>query len=153
MFSIKNQSLRLRKCQSSDYRFCHDISKRAMAPYFDKYFGGWDSKIFKKNFKISQISIIEYKQRRIGLYAREIKDDYLHILNIQVSGNFQGKGIGSFILAQLEKKAKEKKLKKLSLQVFKGNPAIKLYKKTGFKPIKTKNRSVFMEKNLNNPNV
>lgn len=146
MFTVKNSSLKLRMCRADDYRFCHDISKRAMAPYFDKYFGGWESKIFKKNFKTAQICIIKYKQRRIGLYSHEYGANHLHILNIQVSGNYQNKGIGSFVMQKLESEAKKKKLNKISLQVFKDNPAIKLYKKIGFKPIKTKNNSVLMEK-------
>ena len=148
MILINNRQLNIRKCRPDDYLFCHSISRRAMESYFDKYFGGWNSQIYKKNFKPAQIAIIEYKQHRIGLYAREIIGKQLYILNIQVSGNFRNKGIGFFILKKLENEAIKKKLTKMSLQVFKDNPAIILYKKTGFKKIKIKNHSVLMEKNF-----
>ncbi len=52
---------------------------------------------------------------------------------IIISGNFRGKGIGTLLLQELQKLAKEKfHINLLHLEVYDGNPAIKLYQRNGF---------------------
>ena len=53
---------------------------------------------------------------------------------IIVDKNHRGKGVGSKILIEMIKLAKEKfKIKLLHLEVYEGNPAITLYERFGFK--------------------
>lgn len=53
---------------------------------------------------------------------------------IVVDKEYRGKGIGSALLKELFKLAKERfKLEMLHLEVYTGNPAIKLYERLGFK--------------------
>lgn len=57
------------------------------------------------------------------------------LFSIIVKENMRGKGIGSALLKQLMKHAKEKfKIEILHLEVYDGNPARRLYERHGFKP-------------------
>jgi GNAT superfamily N-acetyltransferase len=69
----------------------------------------------------------------------------LYIGNICVDTNSRGKGVGKFLLDNIVKYAKNKKCKRIILDVSKENTiAINLYKKMGFK--KTREKSSFLYK-------
>jgi ribosomal-protein-alanine N-acetyltransferase len=58
-----------------------------------------------------------------------------HITNIAVNAEFRRRGIGSAIMLELEKKAREKKAVRILLEVRPSNdPALKTYKKLGYMP-------------------
>ena len=55
------------------------------------------------------------------------------LLSILVDKEYRGQGVGSALLKELEKVAKERHgLKMLHLEVYDGNPAIHLYQKHGY---------------------
>ncbi len=138
----------IRKYTGNDYRFCYNISKRSMSPYIDKYWGGWNPKIFREYFSKGNVRIVEYRNRRIGLYVFEFKKDHSYINNIQISRQFRKKGLGALLMNLIEKESKERKLSKIQLGIFKENPAIKLYERLGYKKIKDCGSSIIMEKKI-----
>jgi ribosomal protein S18 acetylase RimI-like enzyme len=117
-----------------------------MSPYVEKYWGGWNSQIYRKTFNPKNIKIIVCKNRRIGLYNHELRDEFAYIVNIQVTKSYQNKGIGSFVLKTIECEAIKKNYKKIRLEVFKDNPSKNLYKKIGYRIIKVKKHSIVMQK-------
>jgi ribosomal protein S18 acetylase RimI-like enzyme len=75
----------------------------------------------------------------------KLKDKELYIGNICVDKNFQGRGVGKFLLDNITSYAKKNNCKKIILDVSKENKiAIGLYKKMGFKI--TRERSSFLWK-------
>jgi GNAT superfamily N-acetyltransferase len=55
------------------------------------------------------------------------------LLAIIVDKNYRNKGIGTKLIREIEKRAKEKfNIKNLHLEVYEGNPAHSLYKRMGF---------------------
>lgn len=69
----------------------------------------------------------------IKLLTTDKSDDDYYLSNISVAEEHQGKGIGTFILENSFKIAKEKKCKKIILDVDINNEgAFKLYKRVGF---------------------
>ncbi len=145
---IGSLKLNIRKCTDNDYQFCYNISKRNMSPYINKHWGGWKPKMFNKYFNKGNIRIVEYRNRRIGLYAFEFKKDHSYINSIQISRQFRKKGLGTLLMNLMEKESKERKLSKIQLGIFKENPAIKLYERLGYKKIKDCSSSIIMEKKI-----
>ncbi|MFQ3195969.1 MAG: N-acetylglutamate synthase-like GNAT family acetyltransferase [Colwellia sp.] len=76
-------------------------------------------------------SIILMNKQPIGLIKLGVLADKLHIRQLQISPQYQGKGVGSKVLALVKKKAKELKLP-LTLNVLLANPVISLYLRHGF---------------------
>lgn len=148
LISINKSQLNIRKCTSDDYWFYYNLVKRNMFLYIKKHLGGWNSKVFRKNFNSKNIKIIQYKNRRIGLYDCIPKKGFLFIQNIQLSGNFQKKGIGSLMLRLIEDEAKKRKLNSIRLNVIKDNPARDLYKRFGYKIVAYEKPFTVMEKRV-----
>jgi len=76
-------------------------------------------------------SIIMINKQPIGLVKLGLLADNLHIRQLQISPQYQGKGIGSKVLVLVKEKAKELRLP-LTLNVLLANPAISLYLRHGF---------------------
>jgi hypothetical protein len=61
----KTFEIKLRSCLGNDYKFIHGLAKQNMEPYVEKYWGKWNEKKFKSDFKKENIKIIKLcnKQR------------------------------------------------------------------------------------------
>lgn len=70
----------------------------------------------------------------INLYLQPSEKLKHHaLLAIIVKKSMRGKGLGTLLLEAIKKRAKELGLEFLQLEVYEGNPAIRLYKRSGFK--------------------
>jgi len=91
------------------------------------------------------ISFVKYKAVLTAYYNGEVagivnlylqtyqKLKHQSLLAIIVKSDLRGKGIGSMLLKEIEKLAKDQfNIKFLHLEVYEGNPAIKLYERHGF---------------------
>jgi ribosomal protein S18 acetylase RimI-like enzyme len=90
-------------------------------------------------FKIKGVKeFVQFMMRAIPLASvEEAEDDEYFISNLAVSPEKQGKGLGSHILAQVEKKAVTLGFKKISLTVDVDNErARRLYERNGFTVVK-----------------
>jgi ribosomal protein S18 acetylase RimI-like enzyme len=101
---------------------------------------------YKKNYKDASYQLILYKNKAAGrLYLWET-DKEIHIIDISLLPEFQGKGIGRQILTDIIQSAKEKN-KIVALRVVPDNPAKKLYEKLGFNTISKEATRDYMECN------
>lgn len=142
------ENTRIRNCAAADYRFVHGLSKRNMEEYVKKYWGKWDSRKFKADFKKENIKIINYNNRKIGFFDVTHKGSITYLNNIQIIDSFQGKGIGKNMIAMIETGGKKAGAEKIQLQVFKKNRAKLFYRKLGYNIVKSSAYSVIMEKGL-----
>jgi ribosomal protein S18 acetylase RimI-like enzyme len=145
---MKKIDFKTRKCKKDDYWFCYNLAKRNMEEYISKYWGGWDPKKYRQDFKKRNVNIIMHKGRRIGLYNYEKRPGHVFVVDMQISKNYQGKGIGTSILRRIEKEARKSDINKIRLEVFKDNPARKLYKTVGYTKIRDRKYSIVSEKSL-----
>ncbi|TWX55803.1 GNAT family N-acetyltransferase [Colwellia hornerae] len=76
-------------------------------------------------------SIILMNEQPIGLIKLGVLTDKLHIRQLQIAPQYQGKGIGGKVLALVIKKSKVLRLP-LTLNVLLANPVISLYLRHGF---------------------
>ena len=138
----------VRNSTESDYRYCYRITKINMFSYFTKYWWGWKSGCFRWDFVPEETYIILKNNRRIGFYTLIEKPDFFYINNIQITPPMIGKWIGSYIMKIIEKVAFESKIDSIRLEVFKDNPAKKLYDRFNYETIEDKWKSVIMEKKI-----
>lgn len=126
----------LRHYTQGDFEFVYQAKKEAYQSYVEKFWGFWDEEKQRSLFidfiqKVQNtLLIIEYNGTPIGLYQGGIINSTTYeIGNIIIIPQYQGQGIGKDILINM---LQEHFKLKIRLQVFKGNPAIDLYKKLGF---------------------
>ena len=96
--------------------------------------------------------------RRVGaawyrLFARDEQgfafvDEQTPEATIAVVPSMRGRGIGGELLAALVERAREEGYPALSLSVERGNPAISLYERQGFQPLREGGDTVVMRAEL-----
>ncbi len=135
-----------------EIQFIYNLKKEVYQKYVEKYFKEWNEESQKKLFErfmkenSKNIELIYLREELVGFYNGKDKDDNtFEIGNICIKPEYQNKGIGTAILKEILFEHKEQNIK---LQVFKENPAIRLYQKLGFEIEKETNTHYFMKKNL-----
>ncbi len=93
----------------------------------------WSESFFCNFFKKKDSFFLFEKNLPEGyLVARKISDEY-EIISLATDINFRRKGIASYLIKRLIRKAKKNKIKKIILEVQHNNsPAIEMYKKFDF---------------------
>ena len=126
----------LRPAMDADASFARDAHNAAFHDVVVKQFGSWtkdkQDHYFELSWNSAKMTIIELDGAPCG-YARI--DDFSMEIRIQqlvVSPQFQRRGVGSYVLKQLQDKAHQHN-KLLTLRVLHKNQAIKLYARLGFK--------------------
>ena len=140
----------LRPYTQGDYEFVYQAKKDAYKKYVEEFWGVWDEdkqRAFFNDFikKVqSFLQIIEFENTPIGIYHGDMMEqDTYEIGNIIVIPSYQGHGIGTEILQNV---IKDNPNLKMHLQVFKGNPAINLYKRLGFETVDETRTHCIMER-------
>ncbi len=126
-----------RDCLMSDFDFLFELKKQNFQCYVDKIWG-WKDEEQKERLKqdltehLNHKHIIICNNIPIGVYALHITENGDCFINeISLLKDYQKKGIGTRILQEQLNENHNKKIRTI-LQVFKDNPARKLYEKLGF---------------------
>lgn len=124
-------------CTFDDFDFLFKLKKQNFKWYVDKIWG-WDDEDQKQRLRqdleehLHHKHLIIYNNQLIGVYAFHITEQGdFYINEISLIKEYQNKGIGTKILQEQLKENQEKKMRTI-LQVFKDNPAKKLYERLGF---------------------
>ena len=137
----------IRQYKKSDYQFIHDLHFENMKYFVDKYWGGWDSDIFKKDVNSKITWIIEHQKERAGFFVLSFRDK-AYLRNIQINNSYQNLGIGKYVINQCETICLKKGYDFLYLDVFLDNRAKILYEKLGYKTYRTTDSHYMMKKYL-----
>lgn len=126
-----------RDCLMTDFDFLFELKKQNFKKYVDKYWS-WNDQDQKNRLKIDLEEHLQHKHiillnnNVIGVYAAHITENGDCFINeISLLEEYQGKGIGTKILKEQLNENKKQKIRTI-LQVFKDNPAKKLYERLGF---------------------
>ena len=96
---------------------------------------GWDEaqqeQRFRDRFNPSTCKIITVEGQDVGVLCIEEQEDRVSLHIIEILPEFQNHGIGTFVLRTILAEA-QRKGKPTVLQVFKINPALRLYQRLGF---------------------
>ncbi|MFX1277990.1 MAG: GNAT family N-acetyltransferase [Promethearchaeota archaeon] len=128
--------IQLRQATETDYDFCYLLKKATLREYITKTWG-WDEEWQKdyhfKHFKPVQLKIVTKSGKDIGCISIREEEDHFFFSLIEILPQFQNQGIGTTLIKELLKKAKEEQ-KDVYLQVLISNEkAQRLYERLGFK--------------------
>ncbi|MFX1515764.1 MAG: GNAT family N-acetyltransferase [Promethearchaeota archaeon] len=130
--------IQFRPATLDDSEFLYNLKKRTLKEYITQIWG-WDEKdqhnYHKENFNPEKFSIIQLNGEDIGCMSIEEHPNKIRLNMIEISPEYQNKGIGSKLIRDLIEKGSQEK-KTIELQVFKvNNEAFRLYTTLGFKLI------------------
>lgn len=135
---MSNVNVYFRECTLEDFDFLFQLKKENFKSYVEKIWG-WKEEEQKGRLKTDLEEHLKHKKmilvdgKCVGVYARHITDEGdLFINEISIVREFQNKGIGSKILREQLHENHIKGIRTI-LQVFKDNPAKKLYERLGFR--------------------
>jgi ribosomal protein S18 acetylase RimI-like enzyme len=124
----------LRAATGEDRAFLYRLHVAALKEYVERTWG-WDdadqAARFERRFDPQAYQVVVVGGRDIGAIQVERRDREIALNNIQVLPAFQGRGIGTAVICDLQAEARARGAV-LSLQVLKVNPARKLYERLGF---------------------
>ena len=140
----------LRPYIEDDLEFVYQTKIEAFKNYVEKFWGAWAEEKRRSFFAAfikkvqDSLLIIEHEGKAIGIYHGNLMDhDTYEIGDIIIVPNYQGNGIGSDILTKV---IKDNPKLKMHLRVFKGNPAINLYKRLGFVVVEETRTHLIMDR-------
>ncbi|MNJ59646.1 ribosomal-protein-alanine N-acetyltransferase [compost metagenome] len=127
--------MNLRPATDSDQAALFDLHRAVFHGHIEKIWGWderWQLSNFAAEFARAATSVIETNGQIIGYVQILVEEDRIYLQNIAVSREFQGKGMGSHILKELQLDASARKVP-LQLGVFRTNTlAQRLYERLGF---------------------
>ncbi|MFC1838990.1 GNAT family N-acetyltransferase [Thermodesulfobacteriota bacterium] len=140
--------MNIRPYTEEDYLFTHDIHQENMITYIDKYWGGWNSDIYKKDIRPENTWIIEHDGKGAGFFVLAF-DEKAHLSNIQVQVSFQNMGLGAKVLNSCEAECIKRGFTSLFLEAYLENRARNLYERLGYKTYHITDSHYLMKKDLN----
>lgn len=123
--------INLRRAIINDLLILDSIHRQNMRGYVEQNYS-WNDKLFKSKFIPDDYIVLQKQQEIIGFLKLVPQNNSLYLGEIQIKSTHQNRGIGTTILQFIIDRSLEKD-RRIWLQVLKGNPAIKLYKRLGFK--------------------
>lgn len=98
----------------------------------------WTRGNFVESLRIDYeaVTLRDARHRLVGYFVAMVVVDELHLLNITVCGNLQGRGVGRLLLDKVVALSQEKKTASILLEVRPTNArALAVYQRYGFAPI------------------
>jgi GNAT superfamily N-acetyltransferase len=137
-------NITLRDAIASDLEWLDSFHESLMRPYVELTHV-WDKSKFRQSFNPTITSIIQYDRTDIGMLKVEASEDCIDLGDIQISREFQGRGIGTHLVKQVLERANQKRIP-VRLRVLKGNPVKELYVRLGFQEVRELNNCYELEK-------
>ena len=124
-----------RQSTEKDKEFVYELSRTVYKDLVIKQFGKWDEKwqrdYFEEKWKHSGYQIVEKCSRKIGAIWTTRHSNQILLKEIQLLPEFQSQGIGTELIMEQLKTAREKNIP-IRLQVLRYNRARSWYEKHGF---------------------
>jgi ribosomal protein S18 acetylase RimI-like enzyme len=128
--SVNNFIITTRPATTNDLVFLDRIYTQNMQCYVELNYI-WNPDLFKSKFIPNDYTVLIKEKKIIGFFKLTPEENNLYLGEIQIKKNFQNQGIGTKLIKEIIQQNKSK-YQTISLQVLKGNPAIKFYQRLGF---------------------
>jgi ribosomal protein S18 acetylase RimI-like enzyme len=132
--NIPDAALRFVPVGEEAWDYCRALAQANMEHYLIKRGqkwnrAGWDEKAPSREF----FELYESRER-VGFVSlwRDNDNVSVHIGDIQLEPAFRNRGIGARAIARVVAIARSRGLREVTLNVFRDNPAIRLYERVGF---------------------
>lgn len=128
---------RLRPATEADREFFYELNRATMRDYVVATWGAWDEdfqrRYFDEHFVTGGTDIVEIDGRPIGIRRVEQRSDAMFLAEIQITPDWQGRGIGSALVREVLTDAEQRGLP-LTLQVLRVNERARtLYERLGMR--------------------
>jgi ribosomal protein S18 acetylase RimI-like enzyme len=133
--ALRMDGVRLRPATADDFEFFFDLHKRSLGPYVDQVWG-WDDDdqraYLERNIAPEHTQVIVVDGVDIGRLNVEDHDDEVFLGLIEITPDYQGRGIGAQLIQTLldDAFAQDKRVRLNVLQV--NSRAYQLYRRLGF---------------------
>lgn len=125
-------NLSLRSAEAHEMALSESLGQLSMAGYRATRGVSWDPARFRASWAEFENLAIADGQQCCGFIRLVREGDALAIRDLQVRPELQGRGIGSWAVAQAKQIAAERGYPVLQLRVYPENPAMALYARLGF---------------------
>lgn len=128
-------AVRLRPGTEADLEFLRRLHHAAMRPHVERAWGAWDEADQRRRFydttdaRTHEIVLLD--DEPVGCQWVREHDDAIELVRMYLMPAWQGRGIGTRLVAALRRRAAEAGLP-LRLRVLRENPARRLYARLGF---------------------
>ncbi|KXS37804.1 N-acetyltransferase [Modicisalibacter sp. 'Wilcox'] len=140
--------LTLRPATPADLADVEQLVHDNMRPYLTDQGLSWNSEQFRRRFQEADNACLVSSAALVAFLSLLHADDHLHVRELQVSTDFRGQGVGTWLIRHAEALAGEHGHKPLRLNVMKHNPALRLYRRLGFRVTAETPGGLVMEKRL-----
>lgn len=121
----------LRPASAADLRFARELTHDAMLRYYLKNHLRWHDEAFDVAWAVRQNWLICRGESVLGFLSLSRDAEALFIRELHMIESARGQGAGSWAIKQVFSMACEERRSSLRLTVFKGNPAVALYRRMG----------------------
>jgi len=139
-----------RPATKADTDFARSVHHRAYRDVIERQYGRWDEstqdKLFADAWSAADHEIVLYGDVRCGYTSIENRDNEIHLSELVVDPDFQGRGIGTHILQEVIKHAILKGVP-VRLRTHVTNRAANLYRRMGFQETARTETHVLLEWN------
>ncbi|HLW84949.1 MAG TPA: GNAT family N-acetyltransferase [Candidatus Sulfotelmatobacter sp.] len=147
IFHVTDEPMRitLRHAVAQDFEYCKRLYFAGMRNIIEEL--GLDmaaqTATFPEEWALEQVRIISADGLEVGWLQTDVRGEGLFVAQLFVDGPFQGQGIGTEVMKQVIGEAAGWN-RAVSLAVVKINPALRLYKRLGFRITHQDDRKFYM---------
>lgn len=129
--------IRRRRVEAHELPFVLECLEESLRSHIERVWG-WFPERNREQFEswiaAGQLDMIEFDSESAGVICVEARPEHLYIRSIFLRAAFRQRGIGAWLLAQTTREA-ENSGRVVVLKVIRGNPALGLYERLGFRQI------------------
>lgn len=125
-------NLHLIAASVSDLPFARDLTRRGMLRFYCQFDLLWQDEAFDKAWEWREQWLVMDGEERVGFCSLSQDSRALYIRELHINESVRGRGIGTWVLRELDTWAQQRRLPLLRLTVFRSNPARALYLREGF---------------------
>jgi ribosomal protein S18 acetylase RimI-like enzyme len=141
-------NLSFRQATDDDYEYLYRLNEATMRTYAEQTYGPWDEtlnrRIFAERFRPATTQILVVDGQDAGMLEVLPTETGIHLANIRVAPEYQGRGIGTRLVSEVLRDAHGRGLS-VTLGVLKVNPARRLYERLGFVVVEESEQRYRME--------
>ncbi len=137
-----------RPATAADIDFARSVHHRAYRDVAVRQFGPWDEeaqdKFFSEGWFGAPHEIIECDGVACGYLCVEDREGDIHVRELVIDPEYQGKGVGSHVLREVIGRARARQVP-VRLGTFHANRAVNLYRRLGFREVGKTETHILME--------
>ena len=145
-----DKQITLRRASTQDFDYCANLYFAEMEKIIRELNLDWAAQMasFRQQWEATQVQIITFGGVDVGWLQSSAQDDVIFLGQLFVDRAFQRRGIGTEVIRFLIGEA-TRAGRAMTLGVVKTNPAMRLYKRLGFRIADEDDRKFYMKRDPN----